>query len=291
MASTLLCAVVIGFVCEKVAEPRFPKCEGSADEKAEDITPEQKKGLNATGIAALVYIAVLLVGFFAFSRPLAGENGAFVGSPLLKGLIPILFVLFSICGLAYGYASGSFKNTTDVNKAMSKQMAGMGSYVLFCFFCGQFQALFNWTKLGTMLTIAGADFLENVDFTGIPMCVVFILISAFINIFVSSDSAKWAIFVPMFMLLGYHPAFTQLCYRLGDSPENCFTPMSPYIWMILSVAQTKYGSNLKIGTIVANIIPIAAILQVIWIIFLVIWVIAGILIGSGTGVYLPASVL
>ena len=66
--------------------------------------------------------------------PLAGENGAFVGSPLLKGLIPILFVLFSICGLSYGYVSGSFKNINDVNKAMAKQMAGMGSYVLFCFF-------------------------------------------------------------------------------------------------------------------------------------------------------------
>lgn len=43
----------------------------------------------------------------------------------------------------------------------------------------------------------------------------------------------------MFMMLGYHPGFTQLLYRLGDSPTNCFTPMSPYIWMVLEVAKTN----------------------------------------------------
>ena len=65
----------------------------------------------------------------------------------------------------------------------------------------------------------------------------------------SSGSAKWAIFapifVPMFMLLGYHPGFTQLLYRLGDSPTNAVTPMSPYIWMVLATAQTKYMKDYK----------------------------------------------
>ena len=99
------------------------------------------------------------------------KTGTFVGSPLLKGLIPILFVLFSVCGIAYGYVSGSFKNVTDVNKAMAKQMTAMGSYVLFCFFCGQFQGLSNWTDSGTLLAIAGADFLENVRFSQAFRCV------------------------------------------------------------------------------------------------------------------------
>ena len=112
---------------------------------------------------------------------------------------------------------------------MVHQMSGMGAFVVFCFFCGQFQALFSWTHLGTLLAIGGADFLKNVGFTGLPMCVIFILITSLVNIFMSSGSAKWAIFapifIPMFMLLGYHPGFTQLLYRLGDSPGNCFTPM------------------------------------------------------------------
>jgi aminobenzoyl-glutamate transport protein len=293
IASTFLCSVVIGLVSSKVVEPRMGKYEGANDEKLEELTPAQKKGLNAAGITAIVYIILVVILFL--TGPLAGENGAFIGSPLLNGLIPVLFIFFSLCGLAYGFVSGSFKNSVDVNKAMTKQMNAMGAYVLFCFFCGQFQALFNWTKLGTMLAIAGADGLEALGFTGMPLWVAFIIVCALVNLIVSSGSAKWAIFapifVPMFMLLGYHPGFTQLLYRLGDSPGNCFSPMSPYIWMLLSVAQAKYVPDLKIGTLIANEIPIAIVLQIAWIIFLIIWALIGLPIGPGVGIALPAGVL
>lgn len=293
IASTFLCSIVIGLVCNYIVEPRFGKYEGEVEEKVEEVTSEQRKGLHAAGITAILYIILIVAGFFA--GPLAGEGGAFVGSPLLKGLIPILFVFFALCGIVYGVAAGTFHNSSDVSKAMTKQMAAMGSYVCFCFFCGQFQGLFNWTKLGTMLAIAGADFLQGVGFTGLPMCVAFIVICALVNIIVSSGSAKWAIFapifVPMFMLLGYHPGFAQLLYRLGDSPGNCFTPMSPYIWMVLSVAQTKYMKDLKIGTLISNMIPIAIVLQIAWIIFMLIWMMIGIPIGPGVGMYLPAGVM
>ena len=154
---------------------------------------------------------------------------------------------------------------------------------------------FQWTKLGTLLAIAGADGLEAAGFTGIPLCVAFIILCSFVNIFVSSGSAKWAIFapifVPMFMLLGYHPGFTQLLYRIGDSPFNCWTPMSAYIWMILSVAQTKYVPDLKIGTLISNMIPMSIVLQIAWIIVVVIWMMIGLPFGPGVGVALPAGIL
>ena len=292
IASTVLCVVVIGILVQKIVEPRFGVYHGEL-EKMEDLTPSEKKGLRASGISTLVYVACLLVLFF--TGVIAAEDGGLIGSPFLKGLIPIIFLLFVIAGVSYGYASGNFKGLVDIHKAIVKQMAAMGTYVGFCFFCGQFQGLFNWTKLGTLLAIGGADFLENVGFTGIPLCVAFILLCSFVNIFVSSGSAKWAIFapifVPMFMLLGYHPGFTQLCYRIGDSPFNCWTPMSAYIWMILSVAQTKYVPNLKIGTLIANMIPMSIVLQIAWIIFLVIWMLLGIPFGPGVGIYLPAGVM
>ena len=188
--STFLCAAVIGFCSVHMIEPRFGKYEGAGEAKLEEVTPQQKKGLNAAALTAIIYIIIIAIGFF--TGLLSGENGAFIGSPLLKGLIPILFVLFCLCGLAYGFTAGTFKNAVDVNKAMSKQMAGMGSYVLFCFFCGQFQGLFNWTKLGTLLAIAGADGLEAAGFTGIPPVSAFILLCSFVNIFVSSGSDGWA---------------------------------------------------------------------------------------------------
>ena len=294
IASTFLCTIVIGTVCSKIVDPRFGKYEGNGtEEKLEEITPLEKKGLRAAGIVSLFYIILVVVGFMA--GPLAGENGAFVGSPLLKGLVPILFVLFSLAGLSYGFTAKTFKNAADVNKAMTKQMAGMATFISFCFFCGQFQALFSWTKLGTMMAIGGADLLENAGFTGIPLCVSFVLLIAFINMFITSGSAKWAIFapifVPMMMILGYHPALAQLLARLGDSPGNCFTPMSLYIWMVLSVAQTKYMKDCKLGTLVSNLLPIAIVLQISWIIFLVIWMALGIPLGPNAPIHLPAGII
>ena len=293
-ASTFLCALIIGLVSIKVVEPRFGVYDGpGCDEELGDVTELERKGLNRAGLVVLVYIAVLVAGFF--TGILSKDGHTFVGSHLLKGLIPLRFFLFSLAGLTYGFTTGSFKTIKDVNKAMVKQMSGMGAFVVFCFFCGQFQALFSWTHLGTLIAIAGADFLKSVGFTGLPMCVIFIIITSIVNIFMSSGSAKWAIFapifIPMFMLLGYHPGYTQLLYRLGDSPTNCFTPMNPYLWMILSVAQEKYMPKAAIGTLVSNLIPIAVVLQIAWILFLVVWMTLGLPIGPGVEMALPAGIL
>ena len=92
-----------------------------------------------------------------------------------------LFVL-SAAGIAYGLTTGKFMNLKDINKAMVKQMSAMGSYVVFCFFCGQFQALFNWTIWKTLLSIKGAELLREIGFTGLPLSVAFILITALINL-------------------------------------------------------------------------------------------------------------
>lgn len=292
-ASTFLVALVLGYTSKHLIEPRFGKYEAKELEAVQDLTEAEKKGLHRAGWVSLVYVAAIAVGFF--TGILSKDGHTLVGSLLLKGLIPILFFLMSFAGIAYGLTTGKFKTVKDINGVMVKQMSHMGSYVVFCFFCGQFQGLFNWSKMGTLLAIGGADFLKNMGFTGLPLCVTFVLVCAFVNIFMSSGSAKWAIFapifVPMFMLLGYHPAFAQLLYRLGDSPGNSVTPMMPYLWMMLSVAQEKYDPDCTVGTFISNLIPLAAVLQVAWILFMLVWVALDIPLGPGVSVHLPAGIL
>ena len=303
-ASTFLCSLVIGWVCNAIVDKRFgkyePKGDVDLDTTLKEITPQEKKALRWSGIAALIYLVLIVVMFLVGTSlgkdvtvdgKVTGWEPVLVGSNLIKNLIPILFFFFVIPGLVYGFVSKKFKESKDVVKGMNHQMAAMGSYVVFCFFCGQFQSLFNWTNLGTIIAVSGANLLKSIGFTGFGMIVAFILLTGLINLLVPSGSAKWGfmapVFVPMLMLLNYHPGFIQLIYRLGDSPSNAFTPLSPYLWVTLGVAQVKYDKDLKIGTLAAGLFPIGIVLQIAWIIFLAIWMLLKLPIGPGVGINLP----
>ena len=116
-----------------------------------------------------------------------------------------------------------------------------------------------------------------------------------INFLMGSGSAKWTIlgpvFVPMMMLLGYHPAFIQMLYRIGDSPTNAIAPLGAYLYMSLAVMNEKYDKDMKLGTFIANCIPTVFILQFIWIGFAIVWYLIGLPIGPGVSTLLPAGVL
>ena len=138
------------------------------------------------------------------------------------------------------------------------------------------------SNLGLIVAIDGAELLRGIGLSGIPLMILFILFSAFINMFMGSASAKWAImapvFVPMFMLLGYHPALTQAAFRIGDSVTNLITPMMSYFALIVTFAQ-KYDDRYGIGTIISTMLPYTIILTVVWLLLLVGWVFVGLPLG------------
>jgi aminobenzoyl-glutamate transport protein len=133
-----------------------------------------------------------------------------------------------------------------------------------------------------IIAIEGASFLSNIGFTGIPLMLAFILVSAFINMFMGSASAKWAImapvFVPMFMLLGYHPSLTQMVFRIGDSVTNVITPMMSYFALIVAFAE-KYDDEYGIGTIISTMLPYSIIFGLFWTLLLIIWMTLGLPVG------------
>jgi aminobenzoyl-glutamate transport protein len=104
-----------------------------------------------------------------------------------------------------------------------------------------------------------------------------------------SASAKWAImapvFVPMFMLLGYTPEFTQGAYRVGDSVTNIISPMMSYFALIIAFFQ-RYQPAAGLGTLVATMLPYSVTFLIVWSILLVLWVLAGLPLGPGAGLYL-----
>jgi aminobenzoyl-glutamate transport protein len=118
--------------------------------------------------------------------------------------------------------------------------------------------------------------------------ILFILLSAAINMLMGSASAKWAIlapiFIPMFMIMGYSPELSQVVYRIGDSVTNVISPMMSFFALIIAFVQ-KYDPKSGIGTIIATMVPYSLIFLVFWIILLVAWLLLGLPLGPGAGIY------
>jgi len=167
-------------------------------------------------------------------------------------------------------------------KGMSKSMEALGSYIVLVFFAAQFVAFFNWTQLGKIFAVEGAMLLQSLGFGPIPLMILFVLLTASVNLIMGSASAKWAlmapIFIPMFMLLGYTPEFIQAVYRVGDSVSNIISPMMSYFALIVVFFQ-KYNRKAGIGTLVATMLPYSIVFTIVWIIMLVIWILLGLPVG------------
>ena len=172
---------------------------------------------------------------------------------------------------------------------MAESMKTMSGYIVLVFVIGQFVAYFNWTNIGIILAVNGAEFLKVVGFTGFPLILGIIILSTVINLFIGSGSAKWSIlapiFVPMLMLLGYSPALTQVIYRIGDSSTNPLTPLFPYFPIALGLAQ-YYDEEAGMGTIMSLMIPYVVVFLVVWILQLLVWITFNLPLGPGAGIYL-----
>lgn len=60
MATSVIVLTIAGaLLTDKFIEPRLPEWRGSAEDKIEALTPLQNRGLMMSGIAALVFIAII----------------------------------------------------------------------------------------------------------------------------------------------------------------------------------------------------------------------------------------
>lgn len=289
--STFFIAAAGTWVTEKIVIPRMGEYKGSA--KAEEIKPltsDEKRGLRFTLIASLIIGAVILLGTVPESGFLRNpETGSLLRSPFMSGIVAFIFLIGLILGVVYGIGAKTLKNDTDVMKGMGKAMESLGVYMVLVFFAAQFVAYFNWTNIGLVVAVEGASLLKASGLGDIPLMVGFIFIAGFINLFMGSASAKWAImapvFIPMFMLLGYSPEFTQLAYRVGDSVTNIISPMMSYFALIVAFL-AKYDEKAGIGTVIATMLPYTIVFTIVWTVLLIIWILLEIPIGPGATLFL-----
>ena len=298
--STFFIAAVGTWVTEKIVSPRLGDYEGDAKpEEIKQLTQEEKNGLKWALVAVIILIGLVLWGILPSDGFLRDPNSTDVlKSPFFKGIVAFIFLSAGIAGVAYGIGAKSIKSDNDVMVGMGKSMETLGLYIVLVFFAAQFVAYFKWTNLGLITAVKGANGLKAfIDLVGIEnqllqamvVMVPFIIVAALINLVMGSASAKWAImapvFIPMYMLLGFTPEFTQVAYRIGDSVTNIISPMMSYFALIVAFMQ-RYDPKAGIGTIISTMLPYSFFFLIVWIVLLVIWISLGIPIGPGANLFL-----
>lgn len=289
--STFVIAIAGTWVTEKIVSPRLGRYEGeTAAEELRPLSPDERRGLRFALWAGLAFTTVILAGLVPEGGFLRSTNGGILDSPFLKGVVAFIFIGAIVLAIAYGIGARTIKNDSDVIKGMGKSIETLGTYTVLVFFAAQFVAYFNWTNLGLIFAIEGADVLRSSGLGPIPLMLAFIVVTALINLVMGSASAKWAImapvFIPMFMLLGYSPELTQAAYRVGDSVTNIISPMMSYFALIVAFV-AKYEPKAGIGTVIATMLPYSVVFAVLWTTLLIAWFLLGFPVGPGAGLHYP----
>jgi len=294
-ASTVLICLVGWFLTDKVIEPRVSKhvIDGDPEEmpKMEEVTPAEQRGM----IAALISIVLGVIALIAWAAPadsalrFEGELTPF-RAPLMRSIVPLIFLFFLIPGVVHGYVSGSVKSHRDIIQGMAKSMETMGYYIVLAFFCSLFIWMFGQSQIGILLAIKGAAALKAMDLPGPVTIFGIVLLVGAVNILVGSASAKWGLIspvvVPMLMQLGISPDLTQAAYRVGDSSTNIITPLMPYFPLVVVFCQ-RYVKKTGIGTVVSIMLPYSIVLLLVWSVLLVLFWVFGIPLGTQSSYVYP----
>lgn len=223
IVSTFILVLVGTIVTEKVVEKNLGRYTGDYVPTQDPVSEVENKGLRNAGIALLVF--ALIMGFLMFTpnaafKTVDADGDLNLNEFMGNGLMLLILLAFLVPGLVYGKTVGKIKTSNDLVESMTEAMKSMGGYLVLSFFAAQFVSYFSYTNLGTILSVKGAGFLEAIGFKGFPLLIAFIIISAFLNLFMGSASAKWAImapiFVPMMFEMGLHPELTQAAYRIWN---------------------------------------------------------------------------
>lgn len=265
-------------------ESNQPNDSHLTDDDDLSLTPLERKGLAWAGVTLLVALAAYFALLFIPGSPFARPEEGFMESPLIRAIAVPITLIFFATGLVYGLVVGTIDNAADIPKFMAKGLETLLPILVLFFAVSQFLAWFQWSNLGPWTAIKGSELLQSWDLPNVILFAAFVLMVTLINLFITSGSAQWALMapvvVPMMMYVDVSPEVTQMLYRIGDSPSNIITPMSPYFALALTFLQ-KYYKKAGVGTLMSLSLPYAVSMLVGWFVFFMIWYALGIPLGPG----------
>lgn len=257
----------------------------AVDEDDLSLSPTESRALLITGGALVAFLAAYFALLLIPGSPLAGPDGETMDSPLIRAVAVPIALAFFVLGLVYGLASRTIRGAGDIPEFMARGLKTLLPMLVLFFAVAQFLAWFQWSNLGVWTAIRGSELLQTWNLPPLAMFFGLVVMVALLNLFITSGSAQWALMapvvVPMMMLVDVSPEVTQMLFRIGDSPTNIITPMSPYFALALTFLQ-RYYRPAGVGTLMSLALPFSIAMLIGWFLFFVAWYLLGIPLGPGS---------
>lgn len=287
------------FVTDRIVEPRLrresPVESGDTTAIADlALKPIEKRGLVWAGVVAVVVLAAFACAVLIPGAPLHGTGqpmlasgaaapGERVGDRWSQVIVPMIFLVFLLPGMMFGWVTGVLRKQSDFIEAIYHGIRTIVPVLAIAFFMGQFVNYFQYTGLDRMLAYAGGSLLVQADLPVPLLIVLFVMLVVLGDFAMSGMLSKFGvlapIFVPMFMMVGMSPELTTAAYRIGDSVVNIITPLNSYLLIIL-VALQKYKKGAGLGSLISLMLPYSLVFGMVWTGLLLTWYYSGLPLGT-----------
>ena len=293
ISSCIILSIIGTLISKKTLEMNIYDVKKEEQEEA----IYSKRALLFSTISFLILLGFIIYLVLPLKLPGAGillGNGKTYVERLFSTTSPfrtsfsVLFVLIcSACGVVYGFISKNFKNSHDFGSSLSSLSGSIGSFVVYSFAISQLVSIISWTRIGEVISYRLIEFMNTLQFSGIPLIIVFFLVVVIISLLVPDMYTKWTIIsptiVPLFMRSNITPDFTQFIFRAADGIGKCLTPVFGYFIVMLAVIDYYKKDEITLGGIFKKMLPIVLTLAGVWILILIGWYVIGLPLGVSTG--------
>lgn len=313
--SSIILSIIGTLIIEKITIPKLGRyrdvndlaktseikiVESVEEEEQRKLALEihEKKGMKNASIVAIIFALFFiysLIPNLPFSGMLLDMNettylGQAFGpnSYFQDGFTYMVSLFFILTGIAYGIGAKTIINDKELLIEVSKSMSEVGILIPMVFFATQFIAVFRKTNIATIFTAWGANLINSLEFSGVPLIILIIIVIAITNIFNTTPTAKWTILapvvIPKLMQANISPEFGQFILRAADSMTKGITPLLTYFVIFVGYLNI-YNSNKKrpitIGNSLKLIMPYCLIISLVWLVIILLWYLTGLPLGMG----------
>lgn len=291
LASLFIMSPILAKLVDMKIAPKFKK-----PMLEESDSNYSKKGLIFSSIAfcvmCLLVIYLIVPGFFGSGLLLDDTQTTYIaklfatGSPFREGIMLIFLIIIMVCSFIYGKISKNIETSKGFTESLAKSLYNSGYLFALMFFASQMIAILEWTGLGEIIVCKIVEFLSVLQMSGILLIFVFFIAVIIMTLFMPSTLGKWTLvsplLVPLFMRSNITPDLTQFIFQVADGIGKSITPLYAFFIVLLGFmhhnnADEEYDISI-FGTI-KIILPTVLIMLVFWIIFIIIWYLAGFPLG------------